>query len=65
LADDGEVRFVAAEINRRATEVEQIYQGDQAEDDQAADASVDTQADRLMCLRVHRNGQGRRETGRD
>jgi hypothetical protein len=33
VADDGEVRFIAAEIDRRAPEVEQVDQGDEAEDE--------------------------------
>jgi hypothetical protein len=41
------VGFVAAEIDGRAAEVEKIYQGDQAEDYQSADASVGAQADSL------------------
>lgn len=47
LADTGEVRFVAAEIYGCAAEVEKINQGDQAEDNQAADASVGAKADSL------------------
>jgi len=33
VADDGEVRFVAAEIDRRAPEVEEVDQGDETEDE--------------------------------
>jgi hypothetical protein len=33
VADDGEVSFIAAEINRRTPEIKQVNQGDQAEDE--------------------------------
>jgi hypothetical protein len=33
VADDGEVRLVSSEIDRRAPEVEQVDQGDETEDE--------------------------------
>jgi hypothetical protein len=38
MADDGEVRLVAAEIDGCSPEINDVEQGDQAKDDQVADA---------------------------